>query len=120
MKPRTLKTLAILLILGGSLSVCKEEEKKCNCSNEQAFTASNLKGVVNFNEDIRKWYISVHEEGTYDEVKLFFPCHLEESYKAASKDVLFSGVASNTPLNIATPAGTYCFCIEITSIATIN
>ncbi|MDR1226613.1 MAG: hypothetical protein LBK47_06910 [Prevotellaceae bacterium] len=120
MKINILNMTTMLLVLAGSFLSCKEDEKKCSCSNEQAFEVVDLKGVVNFNEKVQQWYISVHEAGTYDEARLFFPCSLEEAYKVPNKNVLFSGAASNLSLDISNPTGAHCFCIEISFISCEN
>ncbi|MDR2692570.1 MAG: hypothetical protein LBB73_09880 [Dysgonamonadaceae bacterium] len=69
-----------------------------------------MEGTIDFKEDIQEWYISVHTPGTYDEVKVFFPCNLEESCKKANEKVLFSGVAFD-PLSDSDLSGFTAGCI---------
>ena len=88
----------------------------CDCNHRvNPVELTDLKGTVNFDGDIQKWYISVHTEGTYDEVQLFIPCNMKEEYKGAkNKQVLFSGTAFDLlPGLNNVPAGSTYRCIEI-------
>jgi hypothetical protein len=117
---KTLRLAAILLLMVGVVSSCgkEKEDKICDCNNKINFVEiTNLEGTVNFNSDIKEWYISVHEENTYDEIKLFLPCNLENSYKEANKKVLFSGTIFGLSTKITAPAGSDYACIEISSIS---
>ena len=90
----------------------------CDCNNEtNAVTVENIEGTIHFNENIKMWYISVPEEGTFDSVQMFLPCNLAETYKKENIKVIFSGRAFDftSKLN-GVPAGSTYKCIEISSI----
>ena len=110
----------MFLAISGCQNENVNDSEECNCSNEETFEVIDAKGIINFRKDIQKWCISVHQEGTYDEVHLFFPCILEDSYKIIGKKVMFSGIASDLSLEIISSAGTRHLCIEISSINNLN
>jgi hypothetical protein len=115
MKWKFLNLVALTAITASLLAMsnCKDEEKTFD---DQTVEVNNLEGTVYFNEDSEAWYIAVHKEGTYDEVQLFFPSHLDDAYKIPNEKVVFSGVVSNLTTNVTLPAGVQCFKIEITFI----
>jgi hypothetical protein len=117
------KYLIPLLCLLIGLIGCNEDKnnnKVCDCNNKTNPTEIvNTKGVINFNESIQEWYISVYTEGTYDVVRLFLPCNIENSYKEANKKVLFSGFIFDLSTKITAPAGSDYACIEISSISNL-
>ncbi|MCL1937704.1 MAG: hypothetical protein FWF52_04830 [Candidatus Azobacteroides sp.] len=109
--------LNILLVTFIGCNSNENNEETCNCNNEKhTFQQTNLQGIINFNNEIQKWYISVHTDGSIDNVKLFFPCNMNEEYKKRGENVVFSGKAFDFNRNITTPAGYECFCIELTTI----
>ena len=111
-------SLSMILAISGCENVNNSE--KCNCSNKEIFEVVDAKGIVNYDENIQKWFISVHQEGTIDEVHMFFPCNLKDSYKIPNREVMFSGIASDLSLGITAPAGTSHLCVEISSINSLN
>jgi hypothetical protein len=117
-----LKFAAIGLLLVGSFASCGKEDtdKICDCNNKtNSVEVMNLEGTINFNEDIQEWYISVHEQNTYDVVHLFLPCNMDDAYKKVNHKVLFSGTAFDLSTKINAPAGSDYACIEISSISNI-
>jgi hypothetical protein len=119
----TLKFAAILLLAAGMASSCgkeKEDNPICDCNSKtNPVEVTDMEGIVNFNESIQKWYIAVYEESTYDAVKLFLPCNIENPYKEANKKVLFSGTTFDLSTKIIAPAGSDYACIELSSISNL-
>ncbi len=93
----------------------KDDSKQCFCEN-RINTAVNLVGTVLYNKNLKKWCISVSEKNIYDNIVLYIPCDLENSYKKEKEKVVFSGDVFKIVLEEALPAGTTCYCIKITSI----
>lgn len=122
MKNKKLFLIIPLLFLVMGMGGCNDEDDKslnCDCLTEKEIEIVDMTGVILFNEDLKSWCISVHTEGTYDEVGIYVPCNLEKSYKTKNRNIVFSGKASN--LQIGTiPAGASYFCLEISSISAIN
>ncbi|MDR1197753.1 MAG: hypothetical protein LBK94_01900 [Prevotellaceae bacterium] len=119
---KSLKFAAIMLLLAGMIGCGKDKENNtiCDCNSKtNPVEMVNMEGVVNFNESIQKWYIAVYDEGTYDAVKLFLPCNIENSYKEANKKVLLSGIIFDLTTKITAPAGNDYACIEISSMSSL-
>ena len=119
--PMKRKVCIMLLFLGGCLGMvgCGEKEKEiCDCNDKTNSTEiTNLSGIVYFKQDIQRWIISVHKEGTFDEVELFIPCNLEEAYREENKKVLFSGTTFDLRSNLnSAPAGSSYACVTISFI----
>jgi hypothetical protein len=113
---KNLLTIMCILLSAIGATGCEEKE---NGNTEQTFEVTNLKGMITFREDNQKWYILVHKEGTYDEVQVFFPSNLDDTYKIPNTKVVFSGIASNLSTDFVVPAGTYFFEIKLSFISTI-
>jgi hypothetical protein len=111
MKQKILAIMAFLCIYAG-MAGCEEKNET------SSIEITNLEGTLNYSEDTQKWYISVPTPGTYDEVRVFFPCDIEEAYKNANKKVRFSGLAFSLPNSYLAgfTAGSIFFCIEISFI----
>ena len=90
----------------------------CDCNNKtNAVNVEDLKDTINYDKDIKMWYISVPEEGTIDNVQMFLPCNLAETYKKENMKVIFSGMAFDLTSKLeGVPAGTTYKCIDISSI----
>ena len=123
MKTKKIFLLIPFLFLIINMAGCKKDKDEqliCNCNGEKTTEVTNIEGVVLFNENIQKWCISVSQEGTYDNVELYVPCYMEECYKTAGKNVLFSGTCDRLSLDMAIPAGTSLFCVKISFMSNLN
>ena len=97
-----------------------KNNKFCDCSNKlNPVEVANMEGVVNFNEELQEWYISVHEQNTYDVVHLFLLCDIDNSYKKANTKISFSGTTFDLSTTINAPAGSDYACIQISSISNL-
>ncbi len=114
--------LFLFFILGMGTGGCEDKNSQQDYyqNDTEVVEVKNSKGTVVFDQNVQKWCIAVHKEGTYDEVQLFLPEKLEESYKVSNKEVLFSGTASNLLFDHVAPAGTYFYSIKISSISSLN
>jgi hypothetical protein len=113
---------AILLILTVGVSACGKEKDNnavCDCNNKvNSIEVTDLEGTIYFNENIQKWYISTHKEGSYDETLLFIPCNMKEEYKKVNEKVRFSGITFDLSAGLDNiPAGSSYICIEISSLS---
>ncbi|MDR2361791.1 MAG: hypothetical protein LBD91_03595 [Prevotellaceae bacterium] len=98
----------------------KSNNKICDCNNKiNPIEVVNVEGVINFNEDIQEWYVSVHKENTYDMMQLFIFCNIEDSYKTVNKKVLFSGTSFDLATKINAPAGSDYTCMDISFMSDI-
>ena len=43
-------------------------------------TAVELTGIISYNTKVKRWYISVSDANSYDNVTLYFPCNLDSKY----------------------------------------
>ncbi len=110
----------LFLVMGmGSCNNDVDKSLNCDCLTGKDIEIIDLTGVIIFNEVLNTWCISVHTEGTYDEVEIYVPCNIGKAYKTKNKNVVFSGKASNLQVD-ADPAGTSYFCLEIASISALN
>lgn len=113
-----ISTLSLLLSIGAG---CEKNQSICkSCGDEILDSVTNVKGVIFFNSEIKRWYISASNMNGYDSVKIFFPCNLDHEYMENGKTVTFSGLTYRLMLNVTVPAGTTCSCINLTSINKIN
>ena len=101
MKQKITLWIGVLLLLIGGVG-CKKDQSSC-CDKE-----------------IKRWYISVSDANSYDNVTLYFPCNLDSKYMKEKEKVIFSGQISKSTLKITLPAGTTSYCINLMSINKIN
>ena len=118
MKKKITLWIGVLLLLIGGVG-CKKDQSSC-CDKEIIKDVSELTGIISYNTEVKRWYISVSDANSYDNVTLYFPCNLDSKYMKEKEKVIFSGQISKSTLKITLPAGTTSYCINLMSINKIN
>ncbi len=114
MKAKIIVWISALLIMMAGMG-CEKDSSSC-CDKEIIKDVSELTGTISYNAEVGRWYISVSNANSYDEVTLYFPCNLNSKYMKEKEKVIFSGQISKSTLKITLPAGTTSYCIRLTSI----
>ena len=103
--------VVILLVLANGVTGCKDDAQeyesveKCDCGQQ-------------FNSTVGKWQITVAVEGSYDSASMYLVSGEKKLDDYANQKVSFSGKAyslSNEE-DLTLPAGTYCYCITLSTI----
>lgn len=107
---------------------CSDDDEKNNDKEKQdgnteiavkpevVAQAEDLMGVVMFDNVLGYWYINVSEDGSYDNVTLYFPLNMEGDYCKEGQEVLFSGDLYEMVQEISVPAGFEYYAIKLTVI----
>jgi hypothetical protein len=121
---RNTVTYGYLSALMLSLSACKKDADVitnsglCAPTSSYALMVTDLEGVVNFDQALRKYVISRAIPGTYDSVDIGVICgDLSATYKAVGTKVRFSGIyRSYAQAPPVTFAGTTYYYLELSKI----
>ena len=116
---KLLKSTAIMLILASAFACKKNTETKgsvCDCKDKtNPVAVTDLEGTVYYNDNIRKWCLSVRPENEFEEIHLYVPCNIDDLSEKNSQKILFSGTAFDVPVYFfeKAPAGSKYLCIEL-------
>ena len=70
MKQQIILWIGVLLLLIGGVG-CKKDQSSC-CDKEIIKDVSELTGIISYNTEVKRWYISVSDPNSYDNVTLYF------------------------------------------------
>ena len=123
------KSLVLLMTaMACMFAGCSDDDEKNNDEEKQddnteivvksevVGQVEDLSGTVMFNSVLGHWYIAVPEEGTYDNVTLYFPLNMEPDFCKTGQEVLFSGDLYEIVQKISVPTGTEYYAIKLTVI----
>lgn len=106
-----------LLITTATCNKNSNTVNDCECDKTlNNVIIDNLEGTIRYDKETKTWNIYYNTLNTYDKIKVFIPCSMEDKYKKEGLEVRFSGNSFPSKKKIISPAGITYLCIDNLSI----
>ncbi len=115
--------LPLLLAMMLGLTGCSSDDETKSTETktiERIGEVVLLKGVMHYNNILKYWFITYHEEGSIDSVIDYYPYKLKEEYKYEGMKVVFSGLVYKAEFDIPKIGGAQYYYIDLTYIERSN
>lgn len=110
--------MGMLLSLGLFCACSSDEEdvRADNTAKSLNLTISDVSGIMLYNKELQKWYISYYIPNSIDSFNDYYPIELRDEYKVEGLYVIISGKLYEWDIPVYRLGGQKIYYIELTKI----